>query len=779
MRKNLNTLLTIALIISATLFINLNSVIARDVSGVIIDDTWNTGEQIHVIENLIIGNLIIKPGVNIYIDGYYGIEVQGILNAQGTKLSTIIFEPIDTATGWKGIKFENTVNGSILKWCEFKNAYGFGAIQLLQSYPSINNCLFEANQSVSSVYGAEYTLYHLGGAIFANIENQDLKIENCVFRNNKAEIFGGAISANSLSTGKLILKNNQLIDNQAGHGSLRQNASGGAVSVKGNSQFIGNYFSNNRVIAYTIYTRHGRYTKGGAIYTEQGLCEIIGNGFLDNGCAMTAHGQTPDPSFAFGGAIYQTSGEMIIKNSQLAQNLLSASRERYYRGSAIYIQETDSTLIENSTVVANINAPAIYIYNTVPKENVELINSIVFFNFDSGLQIEGLLTSSYCNIQGGYETGANIININPVFDYYYQIIAVSPMIDAGNPNSYYNDNFPPGLGTQTNDLGFQGGPEAINCLDYDGDGVADCIEECINNPNKAYPDQCGCEIPDTDTDHDGTADCNDLCPNDPNKTKLGICGCGISDVDTDKDGSLDCEDGCPEDVNKIDPGICGCGISDVDTDNDGIADCNDTCDNSIDTDRDGVDDCNDECPNDPDKTKPGICGCGTSDTDTDGDGIADCNDTCNNLIDSDGDGIDDCSDSCPNDSNKTEPGTCGCGTSDTDTDRDGIADCNDACDNSIDTDGDGIDDCNDGCPNDPNKTKPGICGCGTSDTDTDKDGTPDCYDLCPNDPGKTKPGSCGCGVSDTDSDKDEIPDCNDDYDDSKEEKSKNGCFIRS
>ena len=35
----------------------------------------------------------------------------------------------------------------------------------------------------------------------------------------------------------------------------------------------------------------------------------------------------------------------------------------------------------------------------------------------------------------------------------------------------------------------------------------------------------------------------------------------------------------------------------------------------------------------------------------------------------------------------------------------------------------------DGCPEDPNKTEPGICGCGTPDTDSDNDGTPDCEEM--------------------------------------------------
>ncbi|MFO7869572.1 MAG: SIS domain-containing protein [Bacteroidales bacterium] len=52
----------------------------------------------------------------------------------------------------------------------------------------------------------------------------------------------------------------------------------------------------------------------------------------------------------------------------------------------------------------------------------------------------------------------------------------------------------------------------------------------------------------------------------------------------------------------------------------------------------------------------------------------------------------------------------------------------------------------DECPDDPNKTEPGICGCGTPDIDSDGDGTMDCNDECPDDPNKTEPGLCGCGV---------------------------------
>lgn len=71
------------------------------------------------------------------------------------------------------------------------------------------------------------------------------------------------------------------------------------------------------------------------------------------------------------------------------------------------------------------------------------------------------------------------------------------------------------------------------------------------------------------------------------------------------------------------------------------------------------------------------------------------------------------------------------------------------------------------CPGDPDKTEPGICGCGLPDTDTDSDGTADCEDQCASDPLKTEPGACGCGMADTDADGDGSPvceDCDDDDD---------------
>ena len=109
-------------------------------------------------------------------------------------------------------------------------------------------------------------------------------------------------------------------------------------------------------------------------------------------------------------------------------------------------------------------------------------------------------------------------------------------------------------------------------------------------------------------------------------------------------------------------------------------------------------------------------------------------------------------DGCPTDANKTSPGNCGCGQSETDTDGDTIPDC-------IDTDDD-----NDGIP-DTSDCAPLNASIGAATVwyqDADGDGKGDASstlsactepagyvatagDACPADPNKIAAGNCGCG----------------------------------
>ncbi len=119
------------------------------------------------------------------------------------------------------------------------------------------------------------------------------------------------------------------------------------------------------------------------------------------------------------------------------------------------------------------------------------------------------------------------------------------------------------------------------------------------------------------------------------------------------------------------------------------------------------------------------------------------------------------SDLCPEDPNKTDPGICGCGKLDTDDNSNSIIDCNEkfiaditgTCDDTIDSDNDSIPDCSDTCDDTIDSDGDGKSDCiDTCDDriDTDGDGTPDCLDTC---------------EDSSDTDGDGIPDCNDTCDD--------------
>ena len=67
------------------------------------------------------------------------------------------------------------------------------------------------------------------------------------------------------------------------------------------------------------------------------------------------------------------------------------------------------------------------------------------------------------------------------------------------------------------------------------DDVAIVADGCPSDPNKVEPGTCGCGVPDTDGDGDGLADCVDNCPGVPNALQ--------DDTDGDADG--DACDNCP------------------------------------------------------------------------------------------------------------------------------------------------------------------------------------------------------------------------------------------
>ena len=143
--------------------------------------------------------------------------------------------------------------------------------------------------------------------------------------------------------------------------------------------------------------------------------------------------------------------------------------------------------------------------------------------------------------------------------------------------------------------------------------------------------------------------------------------------DLTSDAGLDCND----DANDVHPGALeDCANIDIDNDCDGdpsAAEAVDSVSYYFDIDRDTFGGAFDRKSCDPvsgDVTNSADCNdyeLQYADTDADGHGAGDPV-ACGVPLHDDG---------CPNDSNKTDPGTCGCGTPDTDSNGNGIADCQD------------------------------------------------------------------------------------------------------
>jgi len=316
-----------------------------------------------------------------------------------------------------------------------------------------------------------------------------------------------------------------------------------------------------------------------------------------------------------------------------------------------------------------------------------------------------------------------------------------------------------------------------------------CYDECPDDIAKVAPGAWGCGTPDTDTDGDGVADCNDECIYDQNNDSDDDDYCALDcktasecpDLPTceDEPENPECVDLCPDDPTKQAPGVCGCGTADDDSDGDGTMDCDDACpyDPLNDDDDDeicGAEECVEEasCPEQP------VCSAGsatdctdnclldenTDQADEDGDGIGDVCDDCvsdplnGTGVDSDGDGTGDACDICPFDpeDDVDEDGICGgeecvegaeCPENPPCT-EDNTEGCYDNCDtdpnpDQIDTDGDGLGDACDPCPFsvDNDADQDGVCGPGESPGDCEDrpelcdpcehEQTEECADNCP------------------------------------------------
>ncbi len=176
----------------------------------------------------------------------------------------------------------------------------------------------------------------------------------------------------------------------------------------------------------------------------------------------------------YGAGIVMNFATGIIRNNVIYQNGGGSD----FGGGGIWSYASGATLIENNTIIFNeslLDGGGILIWSTsaIIRNNIIWHNSALTGGDQIALRGGGTVDVTYTNIEGGWQGEGNI-DVFPAFDGSIFILAdTSVCIDAGNPDSVYNDpEGNPGMalwpskGTIRNDMGAYGGPNSAELSNY-------------------------------------------------------------------------------------------------------------------------------------------------------------------------------------------------------------------------------------------------------------------------------------------------------------------------
>ncbi len=399
--------------------------------------------EVTLSSTLSIGKAVIIEG-GLKEDGTPKVAIAGNLSSGGTTHSRLLY--VTAGAVFNNLSLTNSGTGgavdnraaSTFNHCVFTgNSAGAGAaISILNSSPSIVNCLFTGNQAANiggaisnngsspSITGCTFTsntAVNRGGAIY-NV-NSSCSITGCTFTGNQttgASGIGGAVYNNSSSPA---ITDCSFTSNTAGNG-------GGAVyNVSSTPSMVDCNFTGNQAT--------GTSGIGGAIYINSGSFTLTGCSFVSNTATLN------------GGALCTSQSSSVIKNCLFRQNTASTS------GGGIYFDGSNTT-VSSCTFTANTSAAGGAIFNK--QASVTLTNSILYGD-SSELGHPSWYTSGYsitwCNVQG-LSSGTGNIDVDPKFvsptDLHLRSVAghytdagwvtdsdTSPCIDLGNPESDYSN----------------------------------------------------------------------------------------------------------------------------------------------------------------------------------------------------------------------------------------------------------------------------------------------------------------------------------------------------
>ncbi|MDD5064507.1 MAG: LamG domain-containing protein [Phycisphaerae bacterium] len=252
--------------------------------------------------------------------------------------------------------------------------------------------------------------YYTRGGGINNYDNSRITAWNCIFRNNYAKYWGGAVCGNFGCTVAM------------SYCTFEQNTSsnfGGGVSVFGGSGDSASVLYLGRC----VFSENTAYWTGGGVDAYDATL-LLRHCILRNNSS----------EYMGGGVCYES--PMVDGIMMEASNSVFSGNNASYYGGGIYTLNNDGeSIITNCSLSGN---SAIYgggIYNNYTDTR---ITSCILWN--NGSEIYDANSSSpvvsYCDVEGGY-TGSNNIDADPCFvvaDPNLHLGLNSPCINTGDPN---------------------------------------------------------------------------------------------------------------------------------------------------------------------------------------------------------------------------------------------------------------------------------------------------------------------------------------------------------
>jgi parallel beta helix pectate lyase-like protein/polymorphic membrane protein len=364
-----------------------------------------------------------------------------------------------------------------------------------------------------------------GGGIFCS---SDTKFEDCIIMNNKADSGGGVISSGKSFFSNCTLSGNSAHDSGGGINSSGEVEIRDCILKNNSGESGGGVYCSGKTYADKCLFSANWGCSGAALKSNGELvladCEILDNGIGTGGAVLYCTGDNKvflncritgnAPSYIYGwGSKIIYCGNACFINCSITGNAFSCDGD-----GLIKLRDSSSVSFYNCIITGN-RMGECYPVRKNSNSAIEFYNCIIrdnYFGYFYNYTFEGA-TYNHCCVDGNYE-GTGNINADPEFvrDGYwtgnsyqnkwiegdYHLKDTSPCIDAGNPDTLYNDtSLPPGLGTYRNDMGIYGGPRNCSVIITS----TDILNYLLGKPGLRLE-----YMPEADANQDGKIDIADM-----------------------------------------------------------------------------------------------------------------------------------------------------------------------------------------------------------------------------------------------------------------------------